>query len=312
MMDQTRAAAFDLTAAPCIVCHSRRIHYDFSIGKYRVEECTNCGLMRLNPQPSDADLAEIYGANYFAFSGDARGQEHASELKSRTADYYLDLLESYVGGKLSGTLLEIGSGHGDFLMRAAARGLEVSGIEYSPDAVAISVAKLGSRARVIHGEIRQLRDSPDRYDFVVFADVLEHVRDPRAFLKDVHALLKDDGIVVAVVPSLDSASARWMKSRWVEFKREHLWYFSSRTVSRLLYDESFGCVRAAPAKKSLSYDYVAQHFEHYPVPTYSTLVAVGKKSYRPRCGANLCALRRAVLSSSLEKKLNGPEKNSQL
>jgi SAM-dependent methyltransferase len=274
-MDQTNSPTFDLTGTPCVVCHSKRIHYDFSVGRHRVEECTNCGLMRLNPQPSDAELAQIYGATYFAFSGDAEGQQHASTLKARTADYYLDQLESYAGGKLSGTLLEVGSGHGDFLMRAAARGLVATGVEYSEDAVKISTAKLGDRARVIQGELAGLLDAAERYDFVVFADVLEHVRDPRLFLRKVHALLKDDGVLVAVVPSLDSVSARWMKTKWVEFKREHLWYFSLRTISQLLYDEAFGCVRTTPAKKSLSYDYIAQHFEHYPVRPYSSLVRMG-------------------------------------
>ena len=275
--DQTNPTVFDLTGTPCVVCRSKRIHYDFSLGRHRVEECTNCGLMRLNPQPSDAELAQIYGANYFAFSGDAEGQQHASMLKSRTADFYLDQLESYVGGKLTGSLLEIGSGHGDFLTRAAARGLAATGIEYSPDAVEIAAAKLNGRARVINGEIGDLQGAAERYDFIVFADVLEHVRNPRLFLQQVHALLKDDGVVMAVVPSLDSLSARWMKGRWVEFKREHLWYFSLKTISQLFYDEAFGCVRSTPAKKSLSYDYVAQHFEHYPVAPYSTLIGIGKR-----------------------------------
>ena len=113
----------------CLVCGGRKIHYGFSLGKFRVEECANCGLMRLNPQPTDQELADIYGPNYFLFSGDPDGQSHASELKSQTADYYLDMLESYTGGPLVGRLLELGCGHGDFLTRAAARGLSVTGVE---------------------------------------------------------------------------------------------------------------------------------------------------------------------------------------
>lgn len=258
----------------CIVCGGRRIHYDFSLGPHRVEECTACGLLRLNPQPSDEELARIYGANYFVFPGDAAGQRHASELKSKTAEHYLDLLEAYAGAPLAGSLLEVGCGHGDFLARAAARGLSVTGVEYSRDAVDVAHSRLGASARVICGEIAQLRDTPDRFDFIVFADVLEHVRDPRAFLDDVRALLKDDGVVIAVVPSLDSFSARWMKSRWVEFKREHLWYFSRHTVSQLLYSHGFGGVRIKPAKKALSFDYIAQHFRHYPVAPYSGLISL--------------------------------------
>src|SRR6188508_631273 len=72
----------------CLVCGSRKIHYDFSLGKYRVEECVDCKLMRLNPQPSDQELGEIYSKNYFITFDDNRN--YISELKSDTAEHYLN------------------------------------------------------------------------------------------------------------------------------------------------------------------------------------------------------------------------------
>ena len=50
---------------PCIVCGSPRVHYEFSLGDFRVEQCSVCKLMRLNPQPGDKQLGEIYGSQYF-------------------------------------------------------------------------------------------------------------------------------------------------------------------------------------------------------------------------------------------------------
>ena len=260
--------------ASCLVCGGKKIHYGFSVRKYRVEECAGCGLMRLNPQPTDDELAAIYGPRYFAFSDDPEGQAHASELKSRTADHYLDLLESYVGATLRGSLLEVGCGQGDFLVRAAQRGLAVTGVEYSPHSAQSASDRLGQGGRVICGEIDALAAAGERFDFVAFVDLLEHVRDPRAFLRKVHALLKPEGIAMAIVPSLDSFSARMMKSKWMEFKPEHLWYFSKGTLQRLLHSESFGSLRVEPAKKTLSFDYVAQHFDHYPVQPFSTVIGV--------------------------------------
>lgn len=258
----------------CQVCGGRKIHYDFSIGKYRVEECANCGLMRLNPQPTDEELSDIYSSDYFPFSGDSEGQIHACELKAKTADGYLDLLESYVGKPLTGQLLEVGCGHGDFLERAVTRGLSVTGVEYSAHSVEVASKKLGNRGKIVIGEISQMIDSGDQFDFIVFADVLEHVRNPREYLKDVHTLLKKDGVAMAIVPSLDSVSARLMKSKWVEFKPEHLWYFSTATLTKLLHTENFGALKVAPAKKSLSFEYVAQHFDRYPVQPYSSIITM--------------------------------------
>jgi SAM-dependent methyltransferase len=256
----------------CLVCKGKKVHYDFSIGRFRVEECADCGLMRLNPQPTDSELAKIYNSNYFIFNSDVTGQLHVAKLKSSTADRYLDLLESYVGGPLNGNLLEIGCGHGDFLTRAADRGLTVTGVEYSQHAVDIAANKIGKRGQVICGEINDVVARGGRYDFIVFADVLEHVRDPEEFLQQVHLLLVEGGIAGVIVPSLDSFSAKFMKNKWVEFKPEHLWYFSKATLRQLLYRKGFTSLKAHAAKKTLSFDYVAQHFDHYPIQPYTTII----------------------------------------
>lgn len=261
----------------CIICHKRHLHYNFSLDKFRVEECPNCGLMGLNPQPSDKELADIYGKNYFLFSENDEAQQHASALKSLTADHYLNLLESYQGGKLRGRLLEIGCGQGDFLVRAANRGLHITGVEYSKYSVEVAQNKIGNRGTVYCGEINQIIALNECFDIIVFTDVLEHIRDPRDFLKKVYSLLSKDGIVVIAVPTLDSFSARFMKSRWVEFKPEHLWYLSTNTLTRLLHSESFAEIKIKPAKKFLSFDYIAEHFEHYPVKMYTTAIRLIKK-----------------------------------
>ncbi len=261
----------------CLICHEKKTYYDFSIDKFRVEECAVCGLMRLNPQPSDQELAEIYSSNYFIALSDQKGQSHTAALKSGTADHYLDLLEHYAGKPLKGRLLEVGCGQGEFLSRAEARGLSITGLEYSSHAADIAAKKIGSKGKVICGELTHLQGSTELFDYIIFADVLEHVRNPREFLALVHSLLRPNGIAVTIVPSLDSLSARLMKNKWVEFKKEHLWYFSNATLRRLLYTESFGEVQCKPAKKTLSFDYIAQHFDNYPVQPFSSLLMVLKR-----------------------------------
>ena len=94
-----------------------------------------------NPQPSDDELARIYGEDYFLVEKNEVGQTDVDELKQGTADLYLDLLERY-RGKEAGRLLEIGCGQGDFLVRAAARSLTVTGIEYSEHACEVARRKL--------------------------------------------------------------------------------------------------------------------------------------------------------------------------
>jgi glycosyltransferase involved in cell wall biosynthesis/SAM-dependent methyltransferase len=193
------------------------------------------------------------------------------ELKKATADRYLDLISRYRGSG-PGRLIEIGCGTGEFLERANARGFDVTGIEYSVHTCEKAFKRLDGCGRVICGEIDALADESESYDVCVLSDVIEHVRNPRLFLQHVHRLLKPDGVIFIAVPSLDSWSARFLKSRWIEFKPEHLFYFNAATLQTLLFHGGFQQMTYRPCVKTLSIDYIARHFDRYPVRGISSWV----------------------------------------
>jgi SAM-dependent methyltransferase len=270
-----RAAARRLVTR-CVVCAGTRLHYLFSVQHYRLVRCDQCGLILTDPQPSDVELAAIYGEDYFLVDSDEAGRTHVEQLKQHTADGYLDLLETY-GLPPGARLLEIGSGHGDFLLQAQERGLDVTGVEYSASACEIARAKVGDRGRVVQGEIARLDGETGLYDVCVLADLIEHVRDPRALLENVHRLLKPGGVILIATPTLDSWSARLLRNRWMEFKPEHLFYFNSATLQTLLFETHFGGVVERPCVKTLSLDYIAGHFARYPVPGISALTGLARR-----------------------------------
>lgn len=264
----------------CLVCGGRKVHYCFSIGGVRVEECANCGLMRLNPQPAGRGLDDLQAAHSREEGADPDMQLHASELRVLAAEHCLDLLEKYAAGPLRGSLLKIGPGFAEFADGAATRGLSVKEIACGPDQGA--------------EEFGRLLAAGERYDFVMFADVLERVRDPRAFLRRMHALLREDGVAIGFVPVLDSLPARFLKSGWRGFRQSNLWYYSLNTLRRLLHGESFGALKLGFARKPLSADYAARYFERHPSQPYAAAVGLLRRIL-PR-GLR----RRAVLMRSSE------------
>lgn len=260
----------------CAVCGSRHLHYAFTLEQHRIVRCDECAFMLINPQPSNEVLSQIYGGDYFVLSSDLEGLSHVEALKKSTADRYLDLLLP-AGVAPSGTLLEIGCGGGEFLSRAAVRGLKVTGVEYSPHACATARSKLKNfQGKVIQGEISVLAGQKECFDYIVFYDVLEHVRDPRLFLQSVFDLLKPDGTIFCVVPSLDSWSAKLLKTDWMEFKLEHLSYFDTRNLRSLFFQEGFSEIRHFHAQKTLSIDYIAAHFSKHPVPVWSLVIRLAR------------------------------------
>jgi SAM-dependent methyltransferase len=108
------------------------------------------------------------------------------------------------------SVLEFGCATGymsDVLVRR--RGCRVTGIEIDPEAAAAARALC---ERVIIGDAETLDLEADlsgeRFDATLFADFLEHLRDPGALLRRVHPLIADGGSVIASIPNVAHASVR--------------------------------------------------------------------------------------------------------
>jgi SAM-dependent methyltransferase len=272
-----------ITVVSCPVCGGRDFCPLMQVGPHPVLRCRSCRLGLANPQPSDAELAAIYGPDYVLVENDPAGEAMVLRSKRATADHYLDLLAG-TGVPAHGRLLEIGCGAGNFLVRAADRGFDVTGLEYSPFAVDRARKNLGSRGRVLHGEIGMLAAEHDAYDVCVLCDVIEHVRDPAAFLRELFRLLRPSGVLLVVTPSLDSWSARLLGSRWMEYKAEHLFYYAPATITRQLQGAGFGDICLRRGVKKLSLDYVSAHFDKYPItgitPALRLLRAIAPRALR--------------------------------
>lgn len=314
------------------------MYYAFSVQQSRLVECRDCGHMMLHPPPSDEELGRIYDENYWLQDGNDEERRHFTQLKQATARHYLNLIERTLG-RHGGRLLEIGCGAGDLLAAAVDLGYDVTGVEYSQDACARARERLGTRGRVVCGNIDRLTEK-NYFDVCVLADVIEHVKDPREFLHHVYQVLRPGGIVIVATPSRDSWSARVMRNKWMEFKSEHIHYFNQETLHSLLFQTGLEPIAALPGHKCLSLDYVTDHFHKYRVPTVSFalerlsamlpasvrkvpfkvvasgIISIGVKT--PKTGRktlsiivpayNEAATLEAVLQSVMEKQLEGLDK----
>jgi len=173
-------------------------------------------------------------------------------------------------------LLEIGCGSGDFLIEAQSRGFEVEGLEYSEHAATAANTRLGRQA-VRVGSPEEECLPANQYDVISAFDVIEHLRDPKKSLSRLSAALKPRGLLVIATPSLDSWSRRLLGRLWMEYKTEHLTYFSRSSLKRLLQATGFGAVEFFPNYKVLSFDYVSSHFERFPVPVVGPLIQASRR-----------------------------------
>lgn len=273
MIEAARAPATKSeTAHPqCPVCMgSSSTVFRFERAGNRIYYCRSCGLEFQFPQPSDERLAIIYSSDYFLGSKDIPSLQNQRMLKRATARLYLNALAPYIL-ESNPRLIEIGCGHGEFLIEAQNRGYEVEGLEYSEHAAAEANQQLGHCAvRVGSPEADVLPGAT--YDVITAFDVIEHLRRPKQSLAFLHAALKPGGMIAIVTPSLDSWSRRLLGGYWMEYKTEHLTYFSHKSLSNLLRDTGFAELVFLPNYKTLNLEYVAAHFERFPVPIATRVV----------------------------------------
>ena len=115
-------------------------------------------------------------------------------------------------------VLDVGCWTGDLGRALIARGCRVSGLEVDEDAAEKARADLET---VVVADLDTAPTSQHfpagSFDAVVFADVLEHLRDPVAVLADAATLLGPDGKIVISVPNITHGSVRLalLQGRWV-------------------------------------------------------------------------------------------------
>jgi SAM-dependent methyltransferase len=261
--------------ATCPVCRNDRFDAPAERQGLPIQVCQHCGLTFQNPQPSDGELAAIYGPSYFIGSDDAGLATQFDLVKRGTARLQLDKIGDYLkraGRHPKGLrLLEFGCGHGNLLVEANFRGYEVHGLEVSADAASVANGKLG-REVVRVGGLSESGFVGPSFDVCILADVIEHVRDPRDFIRTVGNVMNDRAVIYIATPSLDSWSARVLGRHWMEYKREHLFYFDRRTIRRLLADLQFGDIQVSAGRKALTPNYVVGHFTKFPVPIVTNVL----------------------------------------
>jgi glycosyltransferase involved in cell wall biosynthesis/2-polyprenyl-3-methyl-5-hydroxy-6-metoxy-1,4-benzoquinol methylase len=138
-------------------------------------------------------------------------------------------------------VLEVGPATGYVTRALKSRGCHVTAVEIDPAAAEIA-AKAADR--MIVGDIETLNFAEalgdEKFDAVIFGDVLEHLLDPQAVLERTRDILAPGGYVVASVPNIAHASVRLALLRgdfsYTEvglLDRTHLRFYTRDTLAEL-------------------------------------------------------------------------------
>ena len=92
----------------------------------------------------------------------------------------------------------------------------------------------------------------------------------------VRKILEDDGLLVLSYPDWDSICARLLKRRWWFTLSVHLFYFTRKTITKLLEQEGFEVMSMQRLYPSLQLGYLVQRLAVYNAPLGRILTGITK------------------------------------
>jgi 2-polyprenyl-3-methyl-5-hydroxy-6-metoxy-1,4-benzoquinol methylase len=201
-------------------------------------------LLKTHPQPSAENLGKYYESDDYISHTDGKRsffEKLYHTVKQKALSNKLKFIQDLQPKK--GTLLDIGSGTGDFLVVAKKRGWNITGIEPSEKAKAIAVSK----GVTFVDSLNAIADAS--YDVVTMWHVLEHVPDVEKQISELKRILKPDGVIVIAVPNFKSYDAKHYGEFWAAYDvPRHLWHFSKTAIEKLFSHRGMSLIKVLPMK----------------------------------------------------------------
>lgn len=218
--------------------------------------CKNCGLLYLNPRLRADVVIEGYSTGSDEnFVSQAAGRE-------RTFAKSLKMIERLRPQR--GHLLDVGTAGGSFLTVAKQAGWDVAGCE--PNRWMCEWANKHYGLQVVPGTIADMRLKDGTFEVVTLWDVLEHTPDPKATLLECKRVLKPKGLLVVNYPDIESLVSRLMGRRWVFLLSVHLYYFTPKTLTKMLKELGFRLIQRRRHWQTLELGYIFFRMEAYIRP----------------------------------------------
>ncbi len=221
-------------------CHICSTASEFLMNKDGFDEylCPVCGLSFVFPQPGAEWLKKEVYSYESGYQGNKRNDLAARPEDSKSRQ----TLDFLVEKKNAGTLLDVGCSNGQFMFWAKQKGFSCTGVEIN--ARTASIAEANGFA-VHRGFLDTAPFDKESFDVVYLGDVIEHVNDPRKFIKTAGKFLKPGGFIVISTPNMDclwaGATLRFYKIFGIPWAAatppHHLFQFSYSNLNSLMAEQ---------------------------------------------------------------------------
>jgi 2-polyprenyl-3-methyl-5-hydroxy-6-metoxy-1,4-benzoquinol methylase len=210
----------------CILCNSADLKILPSYSRAFLVKCRNCSLVFCKKDPSPQELTAHY-TNYPRYH----------TLSAITEKRYNELLDKFEPFRKNNNLIDLGCSNGLFLECAKKRGWNVYGTEYAQESIDHCAQ---NNITVFKSDKLPAEFFEMKFDVVTSFEVIEHINTPIAEMDLVKKILRKGGAFYVTTPNFNAISRLLLKEKWnvIEYP-EHLTYYTSKTLNRLLKEHGF-------------------------------------------------------------------------
>lgn len=230
----------------CNICNTDETRLITIQNDYRVVKCKNCGLVYVNPRPTQETLIGLYNDYHQRDGKDEYTWARLMKMNFRNVSALLNRMFPE-----KGKILDIGCGYGHFIKIMENYGWTASGIE--PSSRTIRYAK-SKGLNVFETTIEDAVFPESSFEAVTAFYVLEHLFEPLSVLKKIHAMLKPRGVVVLRIPHTTPIVKLLgffnIKNNLYDVPF-HMYDFSPNTIRLLLGKAGFSSIRIIPGSPTI-------------------------------------------------------------
>nr|VFJ62344.1 MAG: Methyltransferase domain-containing protein [Candidatus Kentron sp. DK] len=216
--------------------------------EFKVIDCATCGFKHVIPIPTENELATFYREKFYLIERKAdyvQRQQRDLDWWNRVFHERFQRFEKLLGG--SGRVLDVGCGPGFFLAHGRERGWQTLGIEPSEKAATYAQDQLGLDVHQLTLDEFSQTGGIGQFDLVYSHGVLEHLRDPIAYLNQTRAILRSGGLAFISVANDYNPfqTILWEHQdypNWWLVPPEHINYFDVQSVTELMETQGFEIV----------------------------------------------------------------------
>jgi len=186
--------------------------------------CKSCGLVHINPIPSQAEIERRHSQKYLKSNKRHSVPKRIDHVRmgEKVCSQIIDAPHIFAKAQ---TVLDVGAGSGAFSAIMLALGKKLQAVEPRPGYA--GYLKRMFDVDVFCGSVVDFKTA-DTFDLVRFNHVLEHMRDPVATLRNMRSLLSENGVLY--VETLDFVTSSKNKRIGQIFDGSQIYHFDHETL----------------------------------------------------------------------------------